>query len=119
TDHTPRLVQTLRKLRPDLAIELVWTEVMRSPDHLAPLVHDLDHLGVGDALELPASDLDARAQLDDIDALVLTAPDHEAPWVAHEAANRGVPIVCFDTHRVGADIPEGAGLVVPYLDIVA
>lgn len=118
TDHTPRLVQTLRKLRPELELELVWTEVC-IPHHLSPLVHDLEHLGVGGALELPSTDEEARDRLDDIDALVLSTPDDPAPWVAHEASNRGVPVVCFDSHRFARDVPARTGVVVPYLDVVA
>lgn len=119
SDHAGRLVQILRRLRPQLDLELVWTEVIRSVEHLAPLLHDLDHLGVGDALELPSSADQVMASLDDIDVLALTTPDDEAPWVAWEAATLGVPIVCFDTHRVAPTVEDGVGLVVPYLDVVA
>jgi glycosyltransferase involved in cell wall biosynthesis len=119
SDHAGRLVQTLLRLRPELDLELVWTEVIRSKDHLAPLLHDLDHLGVGDAMELPRSADEVMALLDDIDVLAVTTPDDEAPWVAWEAATLGVPIVCFDTHRVVPNVEEGVGLVVPYLDVVA
>jgi len=118
TDHTSRVVQSLLKLRPELRLELVWTEAMRSRDHLAPLLHDLDRLGVLDAFELPDSPEEVRDSLDDIDALAVTSPDHEAPWVTEEAAARGVPVACFDTHRAAHNVRDGAGFVVDYLDIV-
>jgi glycosyltransferase involved in cell wall biosynthesis len=118
SDHTARLVQQLRRKRPDLQLDLVWAEVIGSPDHLAPLRHDLEHLGVAQHLELPRSADEVLAALDDIDVLVMTTPDDEGPWAVHDALARGVPAVCFDTHRMAADLHD-LGIVVPYLDVAA
>jgi glycosyltransferase involved in cell wall biosynthesis len=38
--------------------------------------------------------------------------------VTEEAAARGVPVACFDTHRAAPSVREGAGFVVDYLDVV-
>jgi glycosyltransferase involved in cell wall biosynthesis len=119
TDHTARLVQRLRRLRPDLRIEMVLAEAIADREHMTPLLYDLEMLGVVDLLEMPRSSDEVIASLDDIDLMVLTTPDDEGPWSVHEALNRGVPMVCFDTHRLAGTIGDTLGYVVPYLDIVA
>src|SRR5690606_20223806 len=96
-DHTARLVQRLRRVRPEIHIDLVWAEVIGSPDHLAPMRYDLERLGLAHHLELPRSSDEVVEAMDDIDVLVLTAPDDEAPWSVHDALAREVPVVCFDT----------------------
>jgi glycosyltransferase involved in cell wall biosynthesis len=73
---------------------------------------------VAQHLELPRSADEVLAALDDIDVLVMTTPDDEGPWAVHDALARGVPAVCFDTHRMAADLHD-LGIVVPYLDVAA
>lgn len=119
TDHTPRLVQALQRIRPGLDLRLVWAQAVVDPRHLDPLRHDLDHLGGRVVLEVPSLSDGPLGALDDIDALALTSPDDEAPWVAWEAASRGVPIVCFDTHRAQPSVVAAGGVVVAYPDVAA
>lgn len=118
SDHSARLVQRLHRLRPDLHLDLMWAHQVADPAHLAPLVHDLDHLGAG-PLHMPSSGEEVLATLDEIDALAVTAPTDDGPWVVWEAAARGVPVVCFDTHPGVPSVQEGTGLVVGYPDVVA
>jgi glycosyltransferase involved in cell wall biosynthesis len=118
SDHSGRLVQILRTRRPELSLELVWAHQVADPAHLAPLVHDLDHLGAG-PLQMPRSSEEVLAALDDIDAMAVTTPTDEGPWVVWEAAARGVPVVCFATHPGVPSVREGVGLVVDYPDVAA
>jgi len=118
TDHTARLVQRLQRVRPALSIELVWAEVIGSPDHLAPLLHDLERLGVSANLQLPRTSDEVVEAMDDIDVLVMTTPDDDSPWSVHEALSRGVPVVGFSTHGLASTIDGAFGMVVPYLDVV-
>jgi len=118
-DHTPRIVQAVGARRPDLALDLVWSQAVIDPGHLAPMRHDLHELGLADRLRLPTSTGGPMATLDDLDVLVLSSPDDEAPWVAWEAAARGIPMACFDTHRAASAVVAGGGVVVPYADIEA
>lgn len=116
-DHTARLVQALQRLRPGLAIDLLWTEVERD-EHLAPLLHDLDVLGVRERLHVPLDHAELHERLREVDVLALTAPDDDAPWLAWEAAKRGLPVVCFASHRRSPAVgDEAEGVVVDYLDI--
>lgn len=116
-DHTPRLVKRLLGLRPSLDLQLVWTRAVTTTEHLGPLRHDLDRLGMDGALELSPLPDGIVPVLDDIDALVLTVPDEEAPWLTREALDHGVPVVCFDTHRAATALRSGGGAVVPYPDV--
>ena len=118
-DHAPRLVQALCRLRPRLHLELVWTRAVTTTEHLGPLLHDLERLGMADALELSSLPDGPVPALDDIDALALTLPDEDAPWLTREALAHGVPIVCFDTHRDAASVRTGGGVVVEYPDVAA
>ncbi len=118
SDHTARLVQALLRLRPALDLDLLWTEVEQE-EHLAPLLHDLGTLGVRDRLRLPASHGETAERLRDAHVLALTAPDDDPPWEAWQAAQRGLPVVCFDSHRRAPDIGRHVeGRVVGYLDVV-
>ncbi len=118
-DHTARLVQTVQRLRPGLELDLVWTEVERD-EHLAPLLHDLDVLGVRDRFRIPVDHVEVDERLRHADVLALTAPADDAPWLAWAAVERGVPVVCFDTHpRAAAVGGEAAGAVVEHLDVGA
>lgn len=118
-DHTPRLVQALRRLRPALRLDLVWMRAVTTTDHLGPLLHDLERLGVVDALELSPLPDGPIPVLDDIDALALALPDEDAPWLTREALGHGVPIVCFATHRDASSIRAGGGVAVDYPDVAA
>lgn len=112
TDHAARLVQTLLRLRPDLDFQLLWTEVDRE-EHLAPLLHDLDLLGVRDRLHVPASEADLQDRLREVSAIVLTTPDKAPPWQG------GLPVVCFDSHPHAPEVGRSPhGQVVEYLDLV-
>ncbi len=118
SDHSGRLVQVLRRLRPHLTLELVWAHQVADPAHLAPLVHDLDHLGAG-PLAMPTSHAEVLATLEDIDVLAVTTPTEASAALVLEAAKRGVPVVCFATHPGAPSVSDGVGIVVDYLDIVA
>ncbi len=118
SDHTARLVQAMLRLRPELDLRLLWTEVERE-EHLAPLLHDLDLLGVRDRLHLPASHAELHDRLREVRAIVLTTPDEVPPWLAWQAAKGGLPVVCFDSHPHAPEVGRSPdGRVVEYLDVV-
>jgi hypothetical protein len=118
SDHTARLVQTMLRLRPELDLRLLWTEVERE-EHLAPLLHDLDLLGVRDRLHIPGSHAELHDRLREVRALVLTTPDEVPPWLAWQAAKGGLPVACFDSHPHAAEVGRSPdGRVVEYLDLV-
>lgn len=119
SDHTARLVQCLLARRPSLDLDLFWAEVERA-EHLAPLLHDLRVLGVGERLRLPTSHAEVHDQLGTSHVLAITTPDQDAPWLAWEAARKGLPVVCFDVHERAPEVgPSVPGRVVPYLDLPA
>lgn len=112
SDHTARVVQTMLRLRPELDLQLLWTGVDREED-LAPLLHDLELLGVRDRLHVPSSDVELRDRLREVRAIVLTTPDRLPPWQG------GLPVVCFDSHPQADEIGrDPQGRVVEYLDVV-
>lgn len=116
SDHSARVVQVLRRHHPDLTLDLTWARQVASPDHLAPMLHDLRHLGFEDPPVLPASTDEVLRVIDDLDVLAISTPDDHEPWLVWEAAARGLPIVCFATHHAAATLPAGNGTVVPYPD---
>jgi glycosyltransferase involved in cell wall biosynthesis len=118
SDHSARLVQVLHRLDPELALELAWAHQVADAAHLAPLLHDLDHLDAG-PLAMPASQTEVLATLDDIDVLAVPTPTEPNAALVLEAASRGVPVVCFATHPGAASVRDGVGIAVEYPDIVA
>lgn len=116
SDHSARVVQVLRAERPDLELELTWARQVASAEHIAPMLHDLRQLGIEDPPVMPASTEEVLRVLDDLDVLAISTPHDHEPWLIWEAAARGLPIVCFDTHDAAATLPAGNGTVVPYPD---
>lgn len=116
-DHTARLVDAVRRAAPELDLELVLLQAVGHPRDLVPLRHDLAGVGHDGVIDTPVGKLGPLDALDDLDALALTTPDDVAPWVAWEAAARGVPSVCFTTHRAASEVCASGGIAVPYPDV--
>lgn len=117
-DHAPRIVQQLLAQRPQLDLELVWTDPV-GRQHLGPLLHDLRQLGLEDRLEIPDDDDQVRAELAELDVLAYTTPDDDMGWLLAEAGGAGVPMVCWDSHQSATGVSAADGSVVPYLDLAA
>lgn len=117
-DHAPRLVQQLLAKRPELDLELVWTEAVGAK-HLGPVLHDLRMLGLEDRVVLPDDDQAIRAELAEMDVLAFTTADDDMGWLLADAGGAEVPMVCFDSHRSHAGVSAAGGRVVPYLDLSA
>jgi glycosyltransferase involved in cell wall biosynthesis len=81
---------------------------------------DLDRLGLADRVEFVGEVLDPRLVLADADVFVLPSREDPFPLVCLEAAQCGLPIVCFaDGGGAPELVEEDAGRVVPYLDVGA
>lgn len=117
-DHAARIVQQLLAKRPELDLEIVWTEAAGA-ENLGPVLHDLRMLGLEDRVVLPPDDDAIRAELSDLDALLFSTPDDDMGWLLAEAGGADVPMVCFDSHRSRTGVSAAGGRVVPYLDLSA
>lgn len=118
-DHAPRLIQTILRVRPDIQLDLLWTEATPVRD-VGTLLHDLEHLGVRDRLVIPDAPHEVRGLISRLDVLALTTPDGDSSAsLVQSAAEMGIQIVCFDTHPASASSAPGDRWVVAYLDIEA
>lgn len=117
-DLASRLVQALLRARPALDLDLVWCHVV-AEHHLAPLLHDLDRLGVVDRFRAPATPGEVPKLMEGIDALALTTLDEDAPWAAWEAALTGAVVASFDVHPRAGMVEERGGVTCSYPDVSA
>lgn len=113
-DHTARLARALHRYRPGARVRFTWIGNVREERELWPIIHDFDRLELSDAFAGTVAPRDPLAPLEGAHLLALTAPDEVCPWPAWEGAARGLPFVCFATHRLSSVAAAGAGARVDY-----
>jgi glycosyltransferase involved in cell wall biosynthesis len=114
------LAHTLATLRPDLPMKFVWVGGTNCGLEYQRLMHDVALSG----LEKKVQFLSARAEYLSViaafDLFALISREDSFPLVLLEAALAQVPILCFDGAGGGREFVESdAGVVVPYLDVLA
>jgi glycosyltransferase involved in cell wall biosynthesis len=80
---------------------------------------DARSLGVAERMILVPPVPDAAPYVGAADVFLLPSREDPFPLAAIEAAALGKPIVCFDSAGTAEMIGEGAGTVIPYLDVPA
>lgn len=118
-DLLPRLAGELALACADQSFLIRW--IGRVDPEWHDLLHlDLDRLGLVDRVEFLGELADPRVVLEDADVFVLPSREDPFPLVCLEAAQCGLPIVCFaDAGGAPELVEEDAGRVVPYLNIRA
>lgn len=108
------------KRLPDSKIHFFWKGATEHHVETERLLYDINKAGLADKVTV----LPANQEMGDfyslLDIFLLTSREDPYPLVVLEAADAGIPSICFD-HSGGA--PEfvkesGGGLTVPYLDTV-
>ena len=118
-DLLPRLAAELTLACEGQSILIRWIGRV-DPEWLDLLHLDLDRLGVADRVEFLGELANPRAMLAGADIVVLPSREDPFPLVCLEAAQCGLPIVCFADAGGAPELVEGdAGRVVPYLDVRA
>ena len=79
---------------------------------------EIEERGVGNIVEWLGPQLNARAFFGQGDMFLLTSREDPFPLVCLEAAEAGLPVLCFDERAGGMHrfVEQDAGVVVPYLD---
>ena len=109
-----------RRRRPDLDVTYVWVGNTRNAyeDHLVQW--EVDRLGLQDVVRFVGVRRDPRPWFAAADVFVLPSREDPFPLVCIEAAACATPVVCFDAGGIPELVePAGAGVVVPYPDVVA
>lgn len=118
-DLVGRLFGALRRRRDLPPIRLIWVGRVDA-NVAASLRVDLERLGVSTALHLPGEVDDPRSLFALADVFVLPSREESLSLVALEAAQCGLPTVCFaDAGGAPEFVEDDAGSVVPYLDVDA
>lgn len=114
------LAQQLTRRHPALKFKLVWLGGSAQDSMVIILGHDAQKLGLDDKLMfLPNSD-HPNDYINLYDIFILPSREDPFPLVAVTAAYLGKPIVAFEKSGGMAELlHEGAGSLVPYLDIEA
>lgn len=118
-DLLPRLVSELDLALPDRSYSIRWIGCV-DPEWQDLVELDLERLGLAGRVEFVGEVMDPRAVLADADVFILPSREDPFPLVCLEAAQCGLPIVCFaDAGGAPELVEDDAGRVVPYLDIRA
>jgi len=101
-------------------IHFVWLGRWRNEEEANQIRIDLSRFGIDSIVHLAGEVPNPDHYLGMADVFLLTSREDAFPLVCLEAACHGVPTVCFDRSGGMVDlVRDGAGLVVPYGDIVA
>ncbi|HEX7705710.1 MAG TPA: glycoside hydrolase family 99-like domain-containing protein [Thermoanaerobaculia bacterium] len=120
---TDLFVQAARTAIRDLGLENAWF-IWVGADEAGPLfrtwcVHDLAASGLDSRVVLIGPRENTRDFYLAADAFLLTSREDPFPLVNLEAMARGLPVVAFaEAGGAPEALRDGAGIVVPYLDVV-
>jgi len=118
-DLLPRLAGELASACADRSFLIRW--IGRVESEWRDLLHlDLERLDLADRVEFLGELTDPRAAMAGANVFVLLSREDPFPLVCLEAAQCGLPIVCFAGSGGAPElVEEDAGRVVPYLDVGA
>ena len=98
----------------------VWLGADAHSGDYERFVYDLARIGLQDRVTLMESRANPGAIFSAMDIFALTSREDPFPLVMLEAAAAALPIVCFAGSGGGPEFAcDGAGVVVPYLDVAA
>lgn len=121
TDLFVQVVDTIRRLRPDLDVHGVWAGGADPFGDAPPAADDARAMGIGHRFHVLDGYTSAAATLGAFDVFCLTSREDPFPLVMLEAAWLSLPIVAFDNGGVRELAAAGGGdplvTVTGYLDV--
>ena len=120
TDLFLQLAQTLRRKPGTQEVRLLWVGGQPGSRDWLEFEHDRSRLGLDDCCAIVPSTAGVDDYYAAMDAFALTSREEPLGLVALEAAECGLPVVCFQGSGGAEDFVRGdAGINVPYLDVGA
>lgn len=115
------VARTLLGRRPDRDVCFVWVGESPTDNHEAEawLLHDVRELGLDGRVRVVADAPNPRDYYRLADVFLSTSREDAFPHVCLEASVLGKPVVSFETGAMSDFLADGAGFIVPYLDIGA
>lgn len=111
-------LQVAHHLAPDQDIAFLWVGGHHGEAGAIEFEHDMRRLGLGDRCRLVPTTAEALDYYAAMDVFALTSREDPFPLVVLEAADCGVPVVCFDGGGGAIEfVGDDAGFTAPYLDI--
>jgi glycosyltransferase involved in cell wall biosynthesis len=102
------------------ALRFTWIGADKTSNEYLKFSHDLRECGLSDRVTVIESRPNPADYFAAMDIFALTSREDPFPLVMLEAANVGLPIVCFASSGGGPEFSDdNAGLVAPYLDTEA
>lgn len=118
-DLLPQIVQALQRRCPQ-PWRFVWIGASPHLPDYHEVEHDLRILGLSHRVILVPPTPEPYRYFAALDVFLLTSREDPFPLVLLENASLGTPLVCFGSAGGAAELVESdAGIVVPYLDVVA
>lgn len=120
TDLFVLVARRIRQLLPQQQLSFVWVGEEWSRGGRRQVEHDIKRAGLDGIVILPGVMKDPTAFFQSLSLFLLPSREDSWPLVMLEAANAGVPTVCFQKSG-GAEefLANGGGVAVPYLDVEA
>ena len=120
TDLFIAVAKRIRQLLPQQRLAFIWMGQEQFPEVRRLLERDIERAGLSQVVIMPGQTHDPRAFFDSLSLFLLPSREDSWPLVMLEAAQAGVPIVCFQ-RAGGAEefVAHGGGTAVPYLDVEA
>lgn len=115
-----QLAAVMARDRPEAPVHFVWVGGERAGVTAAELRHDALKAGVSERVHLCGTHTSVSPYLRLFDVLALVSREDPYPLAMLEAAQAGLPVVCFADAGGAAEFVSGdAGIVVRYLDLRA
>jgi glycosyltransferase involved in cell wall biosynthesis len=116
TDLFIQLAEIFSKKYPDANVQFAWLGGSPHSLEFKLLSEDIKKLDLHNVKLMPATD-DVITFYYSLDVLVLTSREDPYPLVMLEAADAGVPTICFDKAGGASEFVNGNGKIVNYLDL--
>ena len=115
-----QLAAMMMRQRPEAPLHFVWVGGDCAGRSAAELLHDARKAGIAERVHLCGTQASAGPYLRIFDMLALTSREDPYPLAMLEAAQAGLPIVCFaDAGGAPEFVGNDAGIVIRYLDLPA
>lgn len=102
-----------------LDVCFVWVGKVQNKEVSAWLNHDIRVKGLTDTVRFVGATDNPERYFQASDLFLLTSREDPFPLVNMEALSHGVPVIAFQGGSGSVEVLEGAGAVVPYVDVTA
>jgi len=118
-DLIPKLLINLFKHYPEAPIRFLWKGVQQDSPLLLEIKDELQKLGLIEKIEFLNPSPDISDFYQELDVFLSLSREDPYPLVVLEAAQFGIPGICFENSGGAQEFIENCGSIIPFLDLDA